>query len=56
MKWLRYWLSGWFLEWGTRLIPDDYPKMKVQMALGLAADSMIRELEVFEGDDDNEAS
>lgn len=52
MKQVRYWLSSLFLEWGVRLIPDEYPRIRVQMAIGTAADVMMAELSISEDEED----
>lgn len=45
MKRIRYWLSALFIDWGIRLVPDAYPKLRLQMGIGLAVDMMMKEME-----------
>lgn len=44
MKAIRYYLSAMFIDWGVRLIPDDYPKMRMQLGIGTVVDLMLKEL------------
>lgn len=56
MRKLRYTLSAMFLEWGIKLIPDEYPRQSLQHGINFAADMMLNEMkeeEEYLGEMDN---
>ena len=44
MKSIRYWLSSLFLDWGVRIIPDEYPRSRMHMGLSMGLQIMHEEM------------
>ena len=44
----RYWLSTTIIEFGIRILPDDYTRSRMAMGIQWAADLINRELQIEE--------
>ena len=53
MKRIRYELSYYFLDWGLRMIPDPWVRMRFEQAVSIAGETVAWEAQqLMEGDTD----
>jgi len=53
MKRIRYELSYYFLDWGLRMIPDPWVRMRFEQAVTIAGETVAWEAQrLMEGDTD----
>ena len=46
MKYFRYWLATQLIEWGVRLLPDEYTRSRMALGMQWAADLINQELAI----------
>lgn len=51
MTYFRYWLSAQLIEWGVRILPDEYTRSRMAMGMVWAADLINKELDIEETND-----
>ena len=49
MTYFRYWLSAQLIEWGVRMLPDEYTRSRMAMGMQWAADLINKELAIEDG-------
>ncbi len=48
MKYMRYWLAVQLIEWGVRILPDEYTRSRMALGLQWSADLINKELAIEE--------
>lgn len=54
MKYLRYWFAVQLIEWGVKMLPDEYTRSRMAMGMQWAADLINKELQIEEDSERSE--